>query len=297
MRVHAFRARAFRCSIAMSAYILPNIVLFAAVLGLLFVVARKLPQAQKQLAETAGLPKAGSDPARILLVLRGKIRSVWQFILEAKGLRDPLASRFRMQQLLKANKKQVRSRAVKISASHQARVTVGKASPSVTPPPPKRKVVLQTEQVAIPAVEQPEPLPAKAAISHAPTIASSVVLASSAEDQLAESMRQAKAYLDNKQFFEARKLLESLGSEAQNNPVYWARLGYAQYHLRVYSEAIRCYERSLRLDASQSNRFYNLALAYEASGNRGRAIASLEKAARLSPDNPKFAQTLQALRV
>lgn len=280
----------------MSAYVLPNIVLFAAVLGLLFVVARKLPQAQKQLAETAGLPKAGSDPARILLVLRGKLRNVWQFILEAKGLRDPLASRFRMQQLLKANKKQVRSRAVKISASHQARAVVAKPAPEPVQAVSKRKVVPQAQPVSVPAAESAESAAVKAPVFHAPTIASLVTVAS-AEDQLAESMRQAKAYLDNKQFFEARKLLESLGSEAQGNAVYWARLGYAQYHLRVYSEAIRCYERSLQLDASQSNRYYNLALAYEASGNRGRAIASLEKAARLSPDNPKFAQTLQALRV
>ena len=281
----------------MSAYVLPNIILFAAILGLLFVVARKLPQAQKHLADAANLPKAGSDPARLLLVLRGKLRSMWRFILEAKGLRDPLASRFRMQQLLQANKKQARSRAVKISASHQARSAISKSPVSVAMPVAKRKAVQQPDAA-------PQPVPAKAPLAvapkpvaaHAPVIASQVVSAP-LEDQLQESMRQAKAYLDNRQFFEARKLLESLVGDAQNNAVYWARLGYAQYHLRVYSEAIRCYERSLQLDPSQSNRYYNLALAYEASGNRNKAVSSLEKATRMSPDNPKFAQTLQALKV
>lgn len=294
--MHVSRARALGVAFLMSAYVLPNIILFAAVLGLLFVVARKLPQAQKQLAETAGLPKAGSDPARILLVLRGKLRNMWQFVLEAKGLRDPLASRFRMQQLLQANKKNVRSRAVKISASHQARPATAKPLPPAPHVVSKRKVVtpsapatVDTEVIA--PLATPKNMPA-----HAPFIASQVISVSS-QDQLMESMRQAKAHLDNRQFFEARKLLESLGAEVQNNAVYWARLGYAQYHLRVYSEAIRCYERSLLLDPSQSNRYYNLALAYEASGNRNKAVGALEKATYMSPDNPKFAQTLQALKV
>lgn len=285
----------------MSAYVLPNILLFAAVLGLLYVVARKLPQAQKHLAETASLPTAGTDPARVLLVLRGKLRNMWQFVLEAKGLRDPLASRFRMQQLLKANKKQVRSRAVKISASHQAKALVGpvKAPTPVAAAPVKRKPAVPVSApapVAAVAAVPPTPVSPARPTLHAPTIASQVTVAPF-EDQLAESMRQAKAYLDNRQFFEARKLLESLSAEAQHAAVYWARLGYAQYHLRVYSEAIRCYERSLQLDPSQSNRYYNLALAYEASGNRNKALAALEKAIRMSPDNPKFVQTLQALRV
>lgn len=290
----------------MSAYVLPNIILFAAVLVLLFLVARKLPQAEKQLAEGLAVPTNGIDRGRILLVLKGKLRSLWQFILEAKGLRDPLGSRLRMQQLLRVNKKTTRAKtaAIKISASHQAKAPAPTA-PAARPTSKRAKPVVsaqteQPEQVkqtdAPTQAEQIVPVPPKSDfVGTAPVVVSTDVTALAA--QVEQSMELAKGYLDRKQFFEARKLLESLGQEAYGNAVYWARLGYAQYNLRVYSEAIRCYEKSLALDSSQSSRYYNLALAYEASGNRNRALANLEKAMRMSADNPKFAQTYQALKV
>ncbi len=292
----------------MSAYVLPNIILFAAVLVLLFLVARKLPQAEKQLAEGLAVPTNGIDRGRILLVLKGKLRSLWQFILEAKGLRDPLGSRLRMQQLLRVNKKTTRAKtaAIKISASHQVKAATSPA-PVARPTSKRAKPMVsaqaeqaeQVKQTAAPSqTEQVVPVPVSPKsdfVGAAPVVVSTDVTALAA--QVEQSMELAKGYLDRKQFFEARKLLESLGQEAYGNAVYWARLGYAQYNLRVYSEAIRCYEKSLALDSSQSSRYYNLALAYEASGNRNRALANLEKAMRMSADNPKFAQTYQALKV
>jgi tetratricopeptide (TPR) repeat protein len=249
----------------MSAYVLPNIILFAAVLGLVAIVARRLPEARRRVSVEK--LQSGSGQARFWFVAKGWLRRGWRFILEAKGLHSPAGNASRMRQLLVQNQRKTK-----------AKQTAGK-----TPAVPKLAV---PEQASFPVVTSPPVAVSVEAISDA---------VSGALTQLHESMDLAKQYLDKKQYFEARKLLESLGQAAHTNPVFWARLGYAQYHLAAYGEAVRCYEKSLGLDSNQPNRYYNLALAHEAAGNRVKALANLEKAIRQSPGNAKYLQTLEAL--
>lgn len=267
----------------MSAYVLPNIILFVAIIAFVAVVARHLPEGKRQVStERKGQPKGGSG--RWLFLLHGYARTVWRFVLEAKGLYDPAGSRFRMKQLLLANQRKTRARASAqprqaSGGGHRAAGSAVDVGESPAPPPPVP--VVAQGSVRRTRTEPPAPV-----VQTVPAVAPGA---------LDSSMMLAKQYLDNKQYFEARKLLESLGTQAQTSSAFWARLGYAQYHLASFSEAVRCYEKSLAIDDNQPNRYYNLALAYEAAGNRLSALRNLEKAISRDPENPKYRQTKLAL--
>jgi tetratricopeptide (TPR) repeat protein len=111
-----------------------------------------------------------------------------------------------------------------------------------------------------------------------------------------EVMRQAKTFIDTKEFLRARHELERVMDSFQENPIFWARLGYVQYHLGAYVEAVRCYQKSLALDSNQANRYYNLALAYEAAQEHAESLAALDQALALDPSNVKYKQTRDALK-
>lgn len=278
----------------MSAYVLPNIILFVAIVGLLGMIARHMPEAQRRLASGAG-NAAGPSRQRLWLLFLGRLRGAWRFILEAKGLHDPAGARLRMKQLLVQNQRKVRAKqqAVKITAQGQARA----ALPRHTTPKlakAENEALASRENVGSDAASDSErPIaPEEKAVPIPPQPQPLIV---SQESQAESSMALAKQYLDNRQFFEARKLLQSMDQTMHQSPVYWARLGYAQYHLGGYGEAVRCYERSLQLDDQQPNRHYNLALAYQAAGNKSRALTSLDKALKLDPDNAKYIETKQGL--
>lgn len=289
----------------MSAYVLPNIILFIAIVGLLAVLGRHIPEAQRRaLHAKDGKEDTGGSVDRYWLLFQGKLRSLWRFVLEAKGLRDPVGSKFRMRQLLEANqrKTRVKQTAAKISAAYKAKTTETESKPELV----HRSESVQEKKTAAsvrPAAASTPPMPATHRVTPAPKIHSEVANPAEQRQAAAEhkasgveqAMAVAKQYLDNKQYFEARKLLDSLGQDAQASPVFWARLGFSQYHLGAYGEAIRCYEKSLGLDANQPNRYYNLALAYEAAGNRVKALSTLQKAIVIDPNNPKYTQTRQAL--
>ncbi len=270
----------------MSAYVLPNIILFVAIVGVIAIVARRLPEGVRKAEDAArsGLDKAEPAWGRWWFLALGLARKTWRFILEAKGLHDPLASRFRMRQLLAANKKKVRSRTSKVN----------KQPEQVASSTPEAVKVVTTEQR--PALKRTS-MPRVTTVHESPLVVHEEPKYPSPEESRVaeEAMHTAKQLLDEKKYYEARKVLEHLEKELAYSPVFWARLGFAQYNLGVYGEAIRCYEKSLTLDSNQPNRYYNLALAYESAKNRPQALVMLNKAIELSGSNPKFEQTRQAL--
>lgn len=290
----------------MSAYVLPNIILFIAIVGLLAVLGRHIPEAQRRaLHAKDGKEDTSGSADRYWLLFQGKLRSLWRFVLEAKGLRDPVGSKFRMRQLLEVNqrKTRVKQTAAKISAAYKAKSTETEPKPAPVHRTESTHEKKTTTSVRPVTTTSAPSLPVVPHVPPAPKIHSEVANPAEQRQAAAEqkalgveqAMAVAKQYLDNKQYFEARKLLDSLGQDAQASPVFWARLGFSQYHLGAYGEAIRCYEKSLGLDANQPNRYYNLALAYEAAGNRVKALSTLQKAIQIEPNNPKYTQTRQAL--
>jgi tetratricopeptide (TPR) repeat protein len=199
-----------------------------------------------------------------------------------------------MKQLLVQNQRKVKARqqAVKITAASQVRAVAAAATRVARLPKTEKE---PERELKASAVEQEATQPQSEVVVPAQVSEQMQPQLQDLQNQADASMVLAKQYLDNRQFFEARKLLQSMDQSMHQSPVYWARLGYAQYHLGGYGEAVRCYERSLALDDQQPNRYYNLALAYQAAGNKPRAMSSLDKALRLDPGNAKYQETKQGL--
>lgn len=293
----------------MSAYILPNSILLLAIVAVISLVAWHLPEASRQL-EDAGIAHAESAQdvvKRWLHRARGGLRSFWRFVLEAKGLRDPKGSKFRMRQLLEQNRLPRQRGAVKarISSRHSVQLQVTQTSDtqvlsevaSVQVATPETTIVAPT--VELPAVEtsaaQAENSTIEVVVPKPPKASSWRKAAVKAVDP-AEAMQRAKTFIDEKEFLRARHELEPVADSFQESPVFWARLGYVQYHLGAYAEAVRCYQKSLALDSNQANRYYNLALAHEAAQEHAESLAALDQALALDPGNVKYKQTRDALK-
>lgn len=291
----------------MSAYILPNSILFLAIVSTILIVARHFPEATRQLEESGGAhPETARDVLkRWLPKVRGGVRSFWRFVLEGKGLRDPKGSKFRMRQLLEQNRAPKGKVTVKPKIASPRNVQPSVAS--IVSAPQVVVAEANTQAVAVEASHEEVAVVSVTAPS-APVTTEEVIVvpkppkASARRKMVAppispdEVMRQAKAFIDDKEFLRARHELEQVAGSFQDNPVYWARLGYVQYHLGAYMEAIRCYQKSLALDSNQANRYYNLALAHEAVQEHAESLAALDQALALDPGNAKYKQTRDALK-
>ena len=66
-------------------------------------------------------------------------------------------------------------------------------------------------------------------------------------------------------------------AHASGNPDYWARLGFASFRLKDFTQASTAYKKSLDLDSSHANRYYNLAQSYKALGEIEAAKASIKR--------------------
>lgn len=292
----------------MSAYILPNSILLLAIVSVILVIARHFPEATRQLEESGGANKETVRDVfkRWLPKVRGGVRSFWRFVLEGKGLRDPKGSKFRMRQLLEQNRAPKGKVVVKPKITSPRNVQPGVASVVSAAAESVGSMDLPSAALmGAPVVEVPAssietsgtsitieevivvPKPSKA-VSRRKPVAPPI--------NPDEVMLQAKAFIDAKEFLRARHELEQVASSFQDSPVYWARLGYVQYHLGAYMEAIRCYQKSLALDSNQANRYYNLALAYEAAQEHAESLVALDQALALDPGNMKYKQTRDALK-
>ncbi|MBL8031077.1 MAG: tetratricopeptide repeat protein [Candidatus Doudnabacteria bacterium] len=291
----------------MSAYILPNSILLLAIVSVILLIARHFPEATRQLEESGPANKESARDVikRWLQKARGGMRSFWRFVLEGKGLRDPKGSKFRMRQLLEQNRES------KMKSSTKARITsprnvqpgvVSVVSAPIESVDSPSAAEVATATVVVTEVPQNHTKSSKNATASGDAAVSKPPKSHSRRKAAAmpvnsdEIMRQAKAFIDAKEFLQARHELEQVVGSFQENPVFWARLGYVQYHLGAYMEAIRCYQKSLALDSNQANRYYNLALAHEAAQEHTESLAALDQALALDPSNLKYKQTRDALK-
>lgn len=115
-----------------------------------------------------------------------------------------------------------------------------------------------------------------------------------------ETLVQAEAKTQAKQWMEAAALWEKVVAA---NPVegrFWNQLGSARYNAKDYRKSIAAYEKSLELGAGNpANAAYNIACNYALLGDKELALKWLEKAFELKWLNLQHAQTdtdLQILR-
>jgi tetratricopeptide (TPR) repeat protein len=106
-----------------------------------------------------------------------------------------------------------------------------------------------------------------------------------------------KFYIDRQEFEDSKDLYTYLVSHQPTNSHYHARLAYSFYRLKQYKKAAEHYKRSLSLDSSQPNRYYNLGLALEGAGDRKGSQEAFEKAIHLEPRNVKYYITLSNIQV
>ncbi|MBI5530168.1 MAG: tetratricopeptide repeat protein [Candidatus Doudnabacteria bacterium] len=97
-----------------------------------------------------------------------------------------------------------------------------------------------------------------------------------------------KFYLERENFSDAKDIYQYLVNHQPANPDFHARLAYCCYRLKQYPLAAEHYRKSLALDSTQPNRYYNLGLSLESSGKLAEAITSFQQAISLEPKNSKY---------
>ncbi len=97
----------------------------------------------------------------------------------------------------------------------------------------------------------------------------------------------AKFYVDNDNITDAQDIYLYLTAHEPANAEYQAKLAYCYYHSKKYGLAAEHYKKSIKLDSTQPNRYYNLGLSLEAVENFDEAVKNLEHAVLLEPA-PKY---------
>jgi tetratricopeptide (TPR) repeat protein len=229
----------------LSYQIIPNIIFILAVLGILLIILRRLP-------ETVPGQSGGKDAAPgVKLAAKGlpviqlsKIRSklqlwlkkLWNFVLEAKDLRPHS------------------------SAGYQMKKIFGNTLPGVIRPAarPLTTSEIKNEQFYLDNIKlQPTNFDHYDALG--------------------------KFYISRENFTDATDVYLYLNNHRPANPDYHARLAYCYYQMKNYHKAAESYKASLALDSTQPNRYYNLGLCLEQDGNLPEAGLNFEKAASLEP--------------
>lgn len=231
----------------LSYQIFPNIIFILAVLGVLLLIVRRLPEAAVSGEQTP--PEAGARekllakglPAKafskIATFVKFWTRKIWNFILEAKDLRPHAAAGYRMQKIF------------------NGRLPGFKP---VSAPQPITTHEVKSEQYYLDMIKlQPKNL--------------------SNYDLL------GKFYLEQSNISDAKDIYEYLANHEPGNPEFQARLGYCFYLLKQFGKAAVHYEKSLALDSTQPNRYYNLGLSLEGDEKLDEAVKNFETAISLEP--------------
>ncbi len=237
----------------MSFQILPNLIFLFAVLGIIILILRRIPEATgstplpginhdpEQLKEAGselrdkGVPVAALSKTRQVIVAAGK--KVWRFILEAKGLSQAPRVNYKINKILGRSESEE-----------------------------KTNVVLDENYY----IDQIKRFPK--------------------DWQHYNNLGQY--YLDSRSYEDALGVYEYLTKQDAANDDFWARLGFAKFGKNDYKGAVESYGKAIELDQSHPNRYYNLGLAYLELKQIDKAVAALEKAIQLEPENSKYTEAL-----
>ncbi len=238
-------------------------IFLAAIVGIILMILRRLPEAvaTEQLNESRSRASASFLPARLVVTVYDKARALlmfwfkraWNFALEAKGMRHPSLANYRIRKIFRTRAQQAAPAAVLMN-------DVAKV-PAVT---------AQDEQFFLQQIKQ-EPHN----LNHYSTL--------------------GQFYLGTGNFTDAQNLYEYLVNRDATNSSYQAKLAYCKLHLKLYDDAAAWYEKSLALDPGHPNRYYNLALAYKVTRKTGHGITAIRKALELEPRNQKYKDLLKSL--
>jgi len=236
----------------LSYQILPNVIFILSVLGILLIILRHLPEAAAADHSSPKEPSAHFKlvakglPAeafsKIGVILRFRVRKIWNFMLEAKDLKPYSNVGYKMKKIFGGRQPQ------EIKPVILAPVTTHEV----------RNENYYLEMIRI----QPRKL------SHYDAL--------------------GKFYLEQENFNDSKDIYLYLANHEPANPDFQARLAYCYYQVKQFAKAADHYQKSIALDSTQPNRYYNLGLSLESAGKAAAAAAALNKALELEPENPKY---------
>lgn len=239
-------------AITLSYQIIPNILFICAVLGIVLIILRHLPEAvaKKQNEGTAQVVEKLSQkglPAMAISQIQsqGKLwgTKLWNFMLEAKDLKPTTVAGYKIKKIF-------------------GKQAVGAPKPLLAATPTTLQEVRNEKYFLNEIKNNPKDL------------------------NLYNEL--GKFYLDHGNYPDARDIYQYLSQHDSSNSEYYARLAKALYKLKNFTKAVENYDKSLQLDSTQPNRFYNKGLSLEALGQYQEAIDSFKIAVSLESQNPKY---------
>ena len=249
----------------MSYNVLPNIVLILAILGLIAMILRRLPEAvsvqqQEEIAETVheklsrkGLPVLAVSKLRSLGKFWGQ--KIWHFVLEAKDLKPGATAGYKIRKMF--------------NHAASAQTTDGVARDNIfSPQPPQQpEPVKPTEHEILEAIKR-EPR----------------------NHKLYDDL--GKLYLEQKNFSDAKDVYLYLVNHESGHSDHHAKLAFSCYQLKEFTTAVEHYRKSIALDSTHPNRYYNLALCLSTLARHEEAVQNFQKAAEMEPQNQKYLAAL-----
>lgn len=113
--------------------------------------------------------------------------------------------------------------------------------------------------------------------------------AAAAPDQTKLSDEElARLYLVRKQYKEAQDIFRRLANESPKNAVYWNELGISLHNQADLGGALKCYQKSVKLDPHYADAQNNVGTIYYERKKYGKAIRAYNKAIALRPDSAPF---------
>jgi tetratricopeptide (TPR) repeat protein len=97
-----------------------------------------------------------------------------------------------------------------------------------------------------------------------------------------------RLYLIRKQYREAQDLFHKLTLEQPKNAVYWNELGISFHNQTELASALKCYQKSSKLDSHYADAVNNAGTVYYEKKKYTRAIRSYKKAIQLREDFAGF---------
>jgi tetratricopeptide (TPR) repeat protein len=97
-----------------------------------------------------------------------------------------------------------------------------------------------------------------------------------------------RLYLVRKQYREAQDVFHKLTLEQPKNPQYWNELGIAFHNQEELGSALKCYEKSAKLDKHYPDAQNNIGTVYYARKKYPKAIRSYKRAIAIKEDFAPF---------
>lgn len=97
-----------------------------------------------------------------------------------------------------------------------------------------------------------------------------------------------RLYLVRKQYHEAQEIFRKLTVENPRSAIYWNELGISLHSQMELSTALKCYERSAKLDSKYADALNNMGTIYYGRKKYAKAVRSYNRAIALRADFPAF---------